>query len=127
MWRWWFFTCIHNFLSIFWFIAKSVQKIPKNLKPIKHDQVDGICTLSQKITSRQKKFDALEIEILFYSMINMKINFHFYIRIFLNEHLHVDLNRFYKIASTRRKFRILQNGLQIDKILNFLYFQINET
>jgi hypothetical protein len=56
-------------------------------------------------------------------MINMKINYNFYITIFKNEHLHVDLNRLYKIASTCRKFRILQNGLQINKILNFLYFQ----
>jgi hypothetical protein len=80
--------------------------------------------MSQKITSRQKKkFDALEIEILFL-MYNMKIIFHSYIGIFLNEHLRLNLNRFYKIASTCRKFHILQNGLQIDKILNFLYFKL---
>jgi hypothetical protein len=57
-------------------------------------------------------------------MIIMKINFHFYIGIFLNEYLHVDLNRFYKIAYACRTFHILQNGLQIDKILNFLYFKL---
>jgi len=60
-------------------------------------------------------------------MINTKMNFHFYIGIFKHEHLHVNLNKFYKIASIFKKFHILQNGLQIDKILNFFNFQVNET
>jgi hypothetical protein len=25
MWKWWFLTCIHNYVSIFWFIAKNVK------------------------------------------------------------------------------------------------------
>jgi hypothetical protein len=58
-------------------------------------------------------------------MINMKIIFQFIIIILKNEHLHVDLSRFYKIASTCKKCPILQNGLQIDEILIFFYFQIN--
>jgi hypothetical protein len=73
----------------------------------------------------QKIFDALKVEILFYSMISMRIIFHFNIIILKNEHLHVDLSRFYKIASTCRKCAILQNGLQVDVILNFFYFQEN--
>jgi len=31
MWQWWFFICIHNCVSIFWFIARNI-KISKNLK-----------------------------------------------------------------------------------------------
>jgi hypothetical protein len=60
-------------------------------------------------------------------MISMKIKFHFNIIILKNEHLHVDLSRFYKIASTCKKCLILQNGLQIDEILNFFYLKINGT
>ncbi len=40
------------------------------------------------------------VGILFYSMINMKIKFHFNIVTLKIEHFHVDLNRFYKIAPT---------------------------
>jgi hypothetical protein len=58
-------------------------------------------------------------------MICMRIIFHFNIIILKNEHLHVDLNRFYKITSTCKKCPILQNGLQVDEILNFFYFQDN--
>jgi hypothetical protein len=58
-------------------------------------------------------------------MISMRILFHFNIIILKNEHLHVDLSRFYKIASTCNKCSILQNGLQVDEILNILYFQDN--
>jgi hypothetical protein len=58
-------------------------------------------------------------------MISMKIIFHFNIIILKNEHLHVDLNRFLKIASTCKKCLILQNGLQVDEILNIFYFQVN--
>jgi len=57
-------------------------------------------------------------------MINMKIKFHFNIINLKCEHFHVDLNRFYKIASTCRKCLILQNGLQVDEILNIFYFQV---
>ncbi len=64
----------------------------------RHGQVNKKCFLSQKITSGHKKFDALKVGILFYSMINMKIN-HFNI-ILKYEHFHVDLSRFYKIAVT---------------------------
>jgi hypothetical protein len=32
---------------------------------------------------------------------------------------------FTKITSTCRKFLILQNGLQVNDILNFFYFQVN--
>jgi hypothetical protein len=32
MWKWWFFTCIHNYVSIFWFIIKNIKKTSKNLK-----------------------------------------------------------------------------------------------
>jgi hypothetical protein len=67
----------------------------------------------------------LKVELLFYSMTNMNIIFHFIIVILKNKHLHVDLSRFYKIASTCMKCLILQNGLQVDEIFNFLYFQIN--
>jgi hypothetical protein len=49
----------------------------------------------------------------------MNIIFHFIIVILKNKHLHVDLNIFYKIASTCMKCLILQNGLQVDEILNF--------
>jgi hypothetical protein len=58
-------------------------------------------------------------------MINMKIIFHFNILILKTEHLHVNLSRFTKIALTCRKFPILQNGLQVNEILNFFYFQVN--
>jgi hypothetical protein len=51
-------------------------------------------------------------------MTNMKIKFHFNIINLKDEHFHVDLIRFLKIASTCKKFPILQNGLQVDEILN---------
>jgi hypothetical protein len=66
--------------------------------------------------------NALKVEILFYSMINMKLNFHFNIINFKYEHFHVDLNRFYKIAYTSNL--ILKNGLQVHEILNVFYFQV---
>jgi hypothetical protein len=55
-------------------------------------------------------------------MINMKIIFHFNVIILKNEHFHVD---FINVASICKNFLILQNGLQIDGILNFFYFQVN--
>ncbi len=58
-------------------------------------------------------------------MINTKIKFHFNIIDLKYEHFHVDSSRFNKIASTCKKCLILQNGLQIDEILNVFYFQIN--
>jgi hypothetical protein len=58
-------------------------------------------------------------------MISMKIIFHINIIILKNEHLHVDLSKFYKIASICKKCLILQNGLKEDEILNFFYFQVN--
>jgi hypothetical protein len=57
-------------------------------------------------------------------MINMKIIFHFNIIILKNKHLHVGLNKICKITSTCKKFPILQNGLLVDEILNFVYFQV---
>ncbi len=66
----------------------------------------------------------MKVEILFYTMINMKINFQFNIINLKDEHFHVDLSEFYKIASTCKKCSILQNGLQVDEILNVVYFQI---
>jgi len=67
-------------------------------------------------------------EILFiYSMISMKIIFHFNIKNFKNKHFHIYLNKIYKIAFACKKCSILQNGLQVDEILNFFYFQDNET
>jgi hypothetical protein len=58
-------------------------------------------------------------------MINTKIKFHFNIIDLEDEHFHVDSSRFYKIAFTCKKCLILQNGLQVDEILNVFYFQIN--
>jgi hypothetical protein len=58
-------------------------------------------------------------------MMNTKINFHFNIINLKNEHFHVDLSRFYKIASICRKCQILWNGLQVDETLNIFYFQID--
>jgi hypothetical protein len=58
-------------------------------------------------------------------MINTKIKFHFNIIDLKDEHFHVDSSRFYKIAFICKKCLILQNGLQIDEILNVFYFQIN--
>jgi hypothetical protein len=55
----------------------------------------------------------------------MKIIFQFNIIILKNEHIHVDISRFYKIASICKKCPILQNGLQVDEILTFFYFQVN--
>ncbi len=72
----------------------------------------------------QKIFDALKLKILFYSMINMKTIFHFNIIVLKNKHLHVDLNKIFKITATCRKFPILQNGLLVDEIFNFVYFQV---
>jgi hypothetical protein len=66
----------------------------------------------------------LKVEILFYLMINMKIKFHFNIINLKYEYFHVDLSRFYKIAFTCRKCLILQNGLQVNEILNIFYFQV---
>jgi hypothetical protein len=67
----------------------------------RHGQIDKECSLSQKITSRHtKKIHALKVEILLYLMIHMKINFHFTIITLKDDHFHVDLSRFYKIAST---------------------------
>jgi hypothetical protein len=57
-------------------------------------------------------------------MINMKINFHFSIINLKDEHFHVGLHIFYKITSTCKKCLILQNGLQVDEILNIFYFQV---
>jgi hypothetical protein len=80
--------------------------------------------VTQNITSRQLFFDALKVEILLYTMINMKIKFHFMIIKLKDEYFHVDLSRFYKIAFTCKKCLILQNGLQVDEILNVFYFQV---
>ncbi len=66
----------------------------------------------------------MKVEILFYSMINVKIKFHFNIINLKYEHFHVDLNIFYKFASTCKKWLILQNGFQVDEILNIFYFQV---
>jgi hypothetical protein len=57
-------------------------------------------------------------------MIILKRNFHFNTINLKDEHFHVDLSIFYKIASTCKKCPILQNGLQVDEILNALYFQV---
>jgi hypothetical protein len=57
-------------------------------------------------------------------MTNMKIKFHFNIINLKYEKFHVNLSIFYKIASTCRKCPILQNGLQVDEILNVFYFQV---
>jgi len=79
--------------------------------------------VTQKITSIHFFFfDALKVEILFYTMINMKIKFHFNIINLKDKHFHVDLSRFSKIASTCKNHLILQNGLQVDEILNVFYF-----
>jgi hypothetical protein len=47
--------------------------------------------VTQKITSGQFFFNALKIEILFYTMINMKIKIRFNIINLKDEHFHVDL------------------------------------
>jgi hypothetical protein len=60
-------------------------------------------------------------------MINMKIKFHFNIINLKVEQFHLDLSRFYKIAFTCRKCSILQNGLQVNEILNVFYFQVMKT
>ncbi len=57
-------------------------------------------------------------------MINLKIKFHFNIINLKYEYFHVDLSRFYKIAFTCKKCPILQNGLQVNEILNIFYFQV---
>jgi hypothetical protein len=57
----------------------------------------------------------------------MKINFLFNIINLKDEHFHVNLSRFHKIASTCKKCSILQNGLQVDEILNIFYFQVMKT
>jgi hypothetical protein len=72
----------------------------------------------------QKKIHALKVEILFYSVISMKINFHFTIITLKDEHFRLDLSRFHKIASICKLCLILQNGLQVDEILNVFYFQV---
>jgi hypothetical protein len=91
----------------------------------KHDKVDNIqIPCDRKLQVDTKNFNALKLKILFYSIINMKIIFHFNIIILKNKHLHVDLNKICKITSTCRKFLTLQNGLLIDKTLNFVYFQV---
>jgi hypothetical protein len=56
--------------------------------------------------------------------LHSKIKFHFNIITLKCEHFHGDLNRYYKIASICRYCPILQNGLQIDDILNVFYFQV---
>jgi hypothetical protein len=57
---------------------------------------------------RYKMFlDALKIEILFYSMINMKLNFYFNIINLKYEHFHENLSKFYKFASFCKKCPIL--------------------
>ncbi len=50
----------------------------------------------KKLQITQKQIDTLKVEIIFYPMINMKIIFHFNIIILTNEHLYVNLLRFYK-------------------------------
>jgi hypothetical protein len=60
-------------------------------------------------------------------MINMKMTFHFNIINLKDEHFHVDLSRFYKIAFVSKKCLILQNGLQVDGILNIFNFQVMKT
>jgi hypothetical protein len=54
----------------------------------------------------------------------MKIKFHFNIINLKDEHFHVDLSRFYKIASTCKKRPILQNGLQVYEIWTFSTFKL---
>jgi hypothetical protein len=59
-------------------------------------------------------------------MINMKLIFHSNTIILKNEHLHVYLSRFYKnCIYLHMKCPMLQNGLQINEILNFFNFQVN--
>jgi hypothetical protein len=82
-----------------------------------------MCSLSHKKLQVDNLFlNALKVEILFYTMINMKINFCFNIINLKDEHFHVHLSRFYKIAYTYKKRLILQNGLQANEILNVFYF-----
>ncbi len=56
-------------------------------------------SVTKKYKWTKKKIDALKVGKFLYSMIDMKINFHFNI-ILKDEHFHVDLSRFYKIAFT---------------------------
>jgi hypothetical protein len=56
-------------------------------------------------------------------MIHMK-NFHFTIITLKDDHFHVDLSRFYKIASTCKWCLHLQNELQVDEILMFSTFKL---
>ncbi len=66
------------------------------------------------------------MEILFNFMNNVKVIFHYNIINLKNEHLHVYLNRFYKkCIYLHRKYPMLQNGLQVNKILEVIYFQLN--
>jgi len=55
----------------------------------------------------------------------MKMIFQFYIVILKNEHLTIDLSRVDKNCISCKKFLILQSGLQVNKIVNFFYFQVN--
>jgi hypothetical protein len=56
-------------------------------------------SLSKKITrSHLNKFDVLKVKILFYTMINMMIIFHFIIIMLKTPILKVDLNGFFKEA-----------------------------
>jgi hypothetical protein len=93
-------------------------------KGCKHDQIDKKCSLSQKITNRQFFFSCIESRNIILLVNNMKIKFHFNIINLKDEHFHIDLSRFYKIAFACRKCPILQNGLQIDEIWNIFYFQV---
>jgi hypothetical protein len=84
--------------------------------------------MSKKNTSSNKKnLDVLKVEILFYTMTNMMIIFHFMIIMLKTPILKVDLNMFFFLnAYICMRCSILQNGLQIDVILIFQNFQINE-
>jgi hypothetical protein len=64
----------------------------------KHGQVYQKNPWHKKLQVDKSFFYALKVEILFYSVINMKINFHFTNINLKDEHFHVYFNRFYKIA-----------------------------
>jgi len=70
----------------------------------------------------------LKVEILFYSLINIRILYYFIIIKFKNHHFNMHLNRFQKNESTYIDVWVLQNWLQVDESrsnIEFFYFQIN--
>jgi hypothetical protein len=70
----------------------------------------------KKLQVAMKKFYYIENKILFCTIVNMMIIFHFIFKMLKNPILKVDLNRIFFNASIGTRCLIVENGLNVDEI-----------